>query len=371
MLRARSTPNVVHSATGSVGTSRGTFRRTAAPLRVIALILFIGATFVPLGSRTHAGTLVSYEFTGFGTVLVDLFDDLTPITVANHLQYINNNVYDDSIIHRVDTGLGVIQGGGFFVNENELIAPVSPKFGQIVNEYSRANTRGTISMARSTGINSAESQWFFNTDDNSESLGQSNGGGYAVFGWVVGGGMSVIDAIAAVPVFNYGAPVSQLPVQNFTQENYTGGDSPIPHLVELANVSVVSTHASFQNPVWGVDVNNSNSLEPLDALIVINKLIENGSQIGAVDDTFDGSHYIDVTGNGFIEPLDALRIINALILQDSANDGAAPQAAPQALGSAVAIVPEPSALVLAGIGMAALVGCALFSRRNHGRARHS
>ena len=33
-------------------------------------------------------------------------------------------------------------------------------------EYSRANTIGTIAMARTADLNSATSEWFINTDNN-------------------------------------------------------------------------------------------------------------------------------------------------------------------------------------------------------------
>ncbi|MGH7946009.1 MAG: hypothetical protein ACREF9_13510, partial [Opitutaceae bacterium] len=65
-------------------------------------------------------------------------------------------------------------------------------------------------------------EWYFNVIDNSTTLGTANGGGYTVFGRVLGTGMTVVDAIAALPRVNAsGTPDSNqlfgmLPVRNYT-----------------------------------------------------------------------------------------------------------------------------------------------------------
>ena len=58
-----------------------------------------------------------------------------------------------------------------------------------------SNLKGTIAMARSTDLNSATSQYYFNLADN-VALDTSNGG-YAVFGKVVSG-IEVLDAMLNV-----------------------------------------------------------------------------------------------------------------------------------------------------------------------------
>ena len=96
-------------------------------------------------------------------------------------------------------------------------------------------------MAR-TGDTQAgtQGQWFINTKDNTTNLGQANSGGYAVFGWVVGSGMSVVDAIAAVPTFSYTSPFNQIPLTNFTQADFNNGNPALPHVVVLASATVVN-----------------------------------------------------------------------------------------------------------------------------------
>ena len=50
--------------------------------------------------------------TNFGTILIELFDQETPITVDNFLNYVNDGDYNNAIFHRLDPGF-VLQGGGF------------------------------------------------------------------------------------------------------------------------------------------------------------------------------------------------------------------------------------------------------------------
>src|SRR5436190_21659384 len=75
----------------------------------VALPVLLGAQVV------DAGTLVQMNYANFGSVQIDLFDDLTPVSVDNFLnRYVATGRYTDTMIHRVDVGLGVIQGGGFY-----------------------------------------------------------------------------------------------------------------------------------------------------------------------------------------------------------------------------------------------------------------
>ena len=74
--------------------------------------------------------------------------------------------------------------------------------------------RGTVAMAKvGSDPNSATSQWFINLADNASNLDFQNGG-FTVFGEVVVG-MDVADAIAALPIVNFGPPIgSALPMRN-------------------------------------------------------------------------------------------------------------------------------------------------------------
>jgi hypothetical protein len=77
--------------------------------------------------------------------------------------------------------------------------------------------------------------------------------------------------------------------------------------------------SDWQNPVNHLDVNADCSVSPIDALIVINHLIQFGSHRldAALSSTQSVEHFIDTNGDQFVSPTDALLPINALI----ANDG--------------------------------------------------
>jgi peptidyl-prolyl cis-trans isomerase A (cyclophilin A) len=81
-----------------------------------------------------------------------------------------------------------------------------------------SNLKGTIAMARSSELNSATSQYYFNLADN-VALDTSSGG-YAVFGKVVAGS-EVLDAMASIKTTTaYGLadfPASNVVVISATQ----------------------------------------------------------------------------------------------------------------------------------------------------------
>ena len=168
------------------------------------------------------GQVVQFRTTS-GSFNLEMLPAAAPQSVANFLTYVNGSRYANTIVHRSDQNLGVIQGGGYFINTavplNVLRITADPP---ITLEYNLPNTRGTIAMARTGALNSATSEWFINTNDNTTTLGQANGGGYAVFGRVTGSGMTVVDAIHALPVFGFASPFNQLPLAG-----YAGTPTPV------------------------------------------------------------------------------------------------------------------------------------------------
>ena len=136
--------------------------------------------------------LVLLETTS-GDILIELFADKAPDSVANFLAYADEGFYENTIFHRVIKGF-MIQGGGLDMRMN-------PKEHRdpITNEAANGlkNTRGTLAMARTSEIHSATCQFFINTVDNAfldHTEETPQGYGYAVFGMVVEG-MDTVDKI--------------------------------------------------------------------------------------------------------------------------------------------------------------------------------
>jgi peptidyl-prolyl cis-trans isomerase B (cyclophilin B) len=134
--------------------------------------------------------------TNFGDITLELHADKAPITVANFLQYVENDFYDGVIFHRVIDGF-MIQGGGFDANMKQKKTK-----DEIKNEADNGltNDKYTVAMARTSIPDSASSQFFINVGDNdflNHTGKNASGWGYCVFGTVVEG-MDVVDKIRAV-----------------------------------------------------------------------------------------------------------------------------------------------------------------------------
>jgi len=170
--------------------------------------------FLLLPVYALAGTVVRVN-TSLGEYFIELSDDTTPITVSNFLRYVNEGLYNGTFIHRLEQGF-VIQGGWLRFIESPPTATPIQTFGNIQNEFRASNLRGTIAMAKVPGDpNSANSQWFINLSNNS-GLDLVEGG-FTVFGRVMGNGMQVIDAIAALqPVELIRDTLPTVPLINFS-----------------------------------------------------------------------------------------------------------------------------------------------------------
>lgn len=132
--------------------------------------------------------------TNLGNVIFELDEAKAPVTVENFKNYVDDGFYDGLIFHRVIDGF-MVQGGGFDADmkQKKTAAPI-----KIESDNGLKNVRGSIAMARTMDPNSATSQFFINTQDNTflDYPGQ-DGYGYTVFGKVVEG-MDVIDKMEKV-----------------------------------------------------------------------------------------------------------------------------------------------------------------------------
>lgn len=151
-----------------------------------------------------------------GDILIELFPDKAPKTVANFLQYVDEGFYNNTIFHRVIPSF-MIQGGGLGarMDEKSTREPVANEADNGVK-----NERGTIAMARTRDPHSATAQFFINLVDNSflnHSAPTLDGWGYCAFGRVTEG-MDVVDKIAKVKTKSMGmhenVPVDMVLITN-------------------------------------------------------------------------------------------------------------------------------------------------------------
>lgn len=143
------------------------------------------------GSGESGKHHVAITVRDYGTITVELDADAAPITVQNFLDLAGSGFYDGLTFHRIMEGF-MIQGGdpdGTGMGGSDKT--IKGEFSANGVENPLSHTRGAISMARSSAMDSASSQFFIVQKDSTFLDGQ-----YACFGYVTNG-MDVVDAIAA------------------------------------------------------------------------------------------------------------------------------------------------------------------------------
>lgn len=125
----------------------------------------------------------------YGTIMVDLYPEIAPITVENFVKLAEDGFYDGLTFHRVMKGF-MIQGGdpkGDSTGGAE--ETIKGEFSKNGVENPLSHKRGVVSMARSQMPDSASSQFFIVHEDSTYLDGE-----YAAFGYVTEG-MDVVDKI--------------------------------------------------------------------------------------------------------------------------------------------------------------------------------
>lgn len=151
---------------------------------------------------------VKIEIQNFGTVVIRLFPEVAPATVANFKKLVSKGFYDGLLFHRVIEGF-MIQGGDpkgdGTGNADEKI---KGEFTENGFENNLEHVRGVVSMARATEPDSASCQ-FFIVQETSAQNHASLDGKYASFGYVIYG-MDIVDEIAGVRTNSKDKPVAMV-----------------------------------------------------------------------------------------------------------------------------------------------------------------
>lgn len=167
------------------------------------ILLFTCLNLVFLNSFSQKPVSCSIK-TSMGNIQIELYSEKAPVTVANFLEYVDNQLYDGTNFYRVCTPenekdravkIEVIQGGD---------VPESKQFESIPIETTKQteiiHQNGTLSMARDSP-NSATSSFFICISNQPELdfAGKRNpdGQGFAAFGKVTKG-MKVVKRIQAL-----------------------------------------------------------------------------------------------------------------------------------------------------------------------------
>lgn len=150
---------------------------------------------------------VEMQIKDYGTITLELFPEVAPITVENFLNLVSNSFYNGIIFHRVIEGF-MIQGG------DPLGTGVGGSKNKIKGEFESngvnnplKHSRGVISMARTYMPNSASSQFFIMHKD-----APHLDGDYAAFGVVING-IEVVDKIATTKTDYQDRPLNKVIIE--------------------------------------------------------------------------------------------------------------------------------------------------------------
>lgn len=177
---------------------------------------------IPSGESTQNGTVenVSYTETGEETdtvkiemtdgsvILIELYPDIAPATVANFKKLVSEKFYDGIIFHRVISGFMIQGGDPTGTGTGGSKETVKGEFGTNGFNNTLSHTRGVVSMARTNAPDSASSQFFICHADSVFLDGQ-----YAAFGKVIAG-MDTVDKIAATPTDSSDRPKQEQRMQS-------------------------------------------------------------------------------------------------------------------------------------------------------------
>ncbi len=216
-------------------------------------------------NTTGQNPIATIEIANYGIIKVELYPDMAPNTVKNFITLAKNGFYNGLTFHRVVEDF-VIQGGDPKGNGTggATLSSVdtSIKKGSAedkeycipgefaINGYTKntlSHKEGVISMARSDyssmglgdeiakkGYDSASSQFFIMTDDNTSLNGQ-----YAAFGEVISG-MEVVDKIDEIEVDENDKPLNPPVINQITVETY-GVDYGKPETLEEFDINAYIT----------------------------------------------------------------------------------------------------------------------------------
>jgi cyclophilin family peptidyl-prolyl cis-trans isomerase len=170
--------------------------------------------------------------TSKGTIIIELYPDKAPKSVANFLDYVNSGAYDGTIFHRVIKNF-MNQGGGFTADYKKLETK-EPIPNEAFNGLK--NLKYTLAMARTNAPHSATNQFFINTADNAfldHTEKSMSGWGYAVFGKVVEG-ENIVGAISRVATgpggpFSKDAPRTPIIIKKLHLINRVADAPPLHH----------------------------------------------------------------------------------------------------------------------------------------------
>lgn len=151
---------------------------------------------------------VELDVENLGTITIELFPTVAPISVENFLNLVESSFYNGLIFHRVIKGFMIQGGDPLGTGYGGSKTTIKGEFRQNGVDNPLNHTRGVISMARSMAPNSASSQFFIMHKDSFYLDGS-----YAAFGAVING-IEIVDSIANVKTNHSDKPLENVTIKS-------------------------------------------------------------------------------------------------------------------------------------------------------------
>jgi peptidyl-prolyl cis-trans isomerase B (cyclophilin B) len=176
------------------------------------------------GATAGENPLVTITMESGEEILVELFPDIAPNTVANFISLVEDQFYDGLIFHRVIPGFMIQGGDPDGSGQGGPGYSIEGEFSANGFENPLKHERGVLSMARTNDPNSAGSQFFIMVDQSANLDGQ-----YAAFGRVVEG-IDAVDAVVNAERDFRDKPVEEQRMKTVTVDT-KGHDYPEPEMI--------------------------------------------------------------------------------------------------------------------------------------------
>ena len=208
-----------------------------------------------------------------GSIVLELYGNLAPITVTNFTKLVSKKFYDGLTFHRVIEGF-MIQGGCPKGNgTGDSGERIKGEFANNGVPNDLAHERGVISMARGSYSMDSASCQFFIMHKTSPHLD----GDYAAFGKVVSG-MDVVDAIATTKTDSNDKPVNEVVIQSM-------------YLVDSANATTAPVTTPTTSATTAPTVPNEELLLPTSYVRMDVSYTDNNGEAK------EGTIYLELYGN--------------------------------------------------------------------------
>lgn len=207
-------------------------RKSLIMMMVLGMSLALGGCSSPKTpievTSFKENPIVTMTIKDYGAVTLELYPEKAPNTVNNFVALADSGFYDGLTFHRIIEGF-MIQGG-----DPDGVGTGGPGYG-IPGEFSSngytandlSHTKGVLSMARSQNPDSAGSQFFIMSADNTHLDGD-----YAAFGAVTEG-LDIIEQIEKVETVDKGRtdkPAEPVIIESVTVD--THGEA-IPEVIKV------------------------------------------------------------------------------------------------------------------------------------------